>query len=176
MNSWQSIFSISATAMGLGFPVSGAAQDFTLRSEPLKMYVDAVLNDYHVFVDHNLFFSQMPEVIGYADLDSTSKAQLNDRLMLMADVTKNDGIVHLELDNDWKPLLERLLGNNLRTANQIYIVEMRTGASVPHIWYLRKMKTSHGPGRYRYFADKDHKNLVFTLKIPGGGGHPMDRF
>ncbi len=139
------------------------------------MYVDADLNDYHVFVDHGLFFNQMPELIGYSDLDSTRRAKLNDRLVFMADATKNDGTVHLELDKEWRPLFERLVANNLKEQGKIYIIEAKTGTVVPHIWYVRKMKTSHGPGRYIYFADKDRKDHVFTLQIRRGG-RPLTKF
>ena len=176
MGQWSGILPLMGTVLLLTCPRMTSAQDYALRSEPLAMYVDAFLNDYHVFVDHALFFSQMPEVIGYSELDSTRKAQLKDRLVFMADATKNDGLLHLELDQEWKPLFERLLGNNLKETGKIYIVEKGSGQAVTHIWYTRKMKTSHGPGRFRYFTDKDHKNHVFTLNIPGGGGHPLDKF
>ena len=139
------------------------------------MYVEAVLNDYQVFVDHELFFSKMPEVVGYSDLDSIRKAQLKTQLVSMSDATKNDGRVHLELNKEWQPLFERLLANNLREPGKIYIVETKSGQAVTHIWYTRKVKTSHGPGRYTYFADKDHRTHVFTLRV-SRGGRPLTQF
>ena len=154
------IICYAATTMGLMRAVSAPGQD-SLRTKPMEKYVEANMNGYKISVDHGTFFKLMPDVIEYYPrLDSLERLDLQRRLTLMGDATKNDGIVHLSLEGKWRSLFEQLLAECL---SDVYIVDERTGQVVPYLW-MRGQSSSHGVSWGKYYADKGQSKKVFSFR------------
>lgn len=149
---------------------------FQLRSTPLFEYFITSMNGYTFYVKPDFFFGEMPKVLDYADVDSTRKQEMRAEIQQLS---ARRGICgdksHMHMKGDWRPVFERFVANNLRNGEMFHIAHERSGRIVNALWYTKQMKTAHGPGKYRYYADADHRELVFTLKVRPGG-RPITNF
>lgn len=153
---------------------TGAA--FELSPVPLKEYFFTSMNGYTFYVEPDHFFETMPKVLFYADIDSTRKRAMLVELQALEQDRPNCGNkIHKHMTGDWRPVFERLVAQSLQNAQMIHIARERSGAIVSTIYSVKKLRSSHGPGKYKYYADAKHRKLVFTLQVRRGG-RPLSNF
>lgn len=170
---------LCVTILGFGACETASGQvgaAFELSPAPLKEYFFTSMNGYTFYVAPDHFFETMPEVLFYADLDSTRKSAMLTELQALKQDRSNCGNkIHKQMAGDWRPLFERFIAQSLRNGQMIHIAHERSGAIVSTIWSVKKLKSSHGTGKYKYYADAKHRKLVFTLQVRRGG-RPLSNF
>ncbi len=167
------------TILGFGACETASGQTgaaFELSPAPLKEYFFTSMNGYTFYVEPDHFFETMPKVLFYADVDSTRKRAMLLELQALEQDRPNCGNkLHKQMTGDWRPVFERLVAQSLQNGKMIHIANERSGAIVSTIWSVKKLRSSHGPGKYKYYADAKHRKLVFTLQVHRGG-RPLSNF
>lgn len=169
---------LCVTILGFGAyePASGqTGAAYELSSVPLKEYFFTSMNGYTFYVEPDHFFATISDILFYADVDSTRKRAMHMELQALDIDRPNCGNkIHKHMVGDWRPLFERLVAQSLQNGQMIHIAHERSGAIVSTIWSVKKLRSSHGPGKYKYYADANHRKLVFILQVRRGGRPPSN--